>query len=48
MEDHSFSIREAIREIESLRRRLALLSDIVIKVPGFVFWKNTELELNGL
>lgn len=40
-------IGEEISEIESLRKRAQMLSDIVTKVPGFVFWKDTDLKLIG-
>ena len=40
-------IGEDISEIESLRQQAQMLSDIVMKVPGFVFWKNTELKFMG-
>ncbi len=40
-------IGEDINEIESLRKQTQMLSDIVTKVPGFVFWKNTKLKLMG-
>ena len=40
-------IGEEISEIESLRKQVEMLNDIVTKVPGFVFWKNTELKLMG-
>ncbi len=33
--------------MESLRRRVEMLSYIVTKVPGFVFWKDAELKLIG-
>ncbi len=35
------------RALESLQQRLVMLSYIVTKVPGFVFWKDTELKLMG-
>jgi two-component system aerobic respiration control sensor histidine kinase ArcB len=40
-------IGEDISETESLRHRVETLSYIVTKVPGFVFWKDTELKLMG-
>ncbi len=47
MEEQAFLIEKNISEIESLRQRLTMLSYILTKVPGFVFWKNTELKLMG-
>ena len=38
---------EDISEREAHRKRAALLNDIIAKVPGFVFWKNTDLKLMG-
>lgn len=40
-------IGEDISEIESLRHRIEILSYILTKVPGFVFWKDAELKLMG-
>ncbi len=40
-------IGEDISEIEFLHKQTQMLSDIVMKVPGFVFWKNTQLQLMG-
>ena len=31
------------RELEMLRQREAMLRYILTKVPGFVFWKDTNL-----
>ncbi len=38
---------EDISEREAYRKRATLLNDIIAKVPGFVFWKNTDLTLMG-
>lgn len=38
---------EDISEREAHRKRAALLNDIIAKVPGFVFWKDTDLKLMG-
>ena len=38
---------EDISECEAYRKRATLLNDIIAKVPGFVFWKNTDLSLMG-
>ena len=36
---------EDITENETLRQRMDMLNYIITKVPGFVFWKDTELRL---
>jgi two-component system aerobic respiration control sensor histidine kinase ArcB len=38
---------EEMNEIKLLRQRVDMLSYILTKVPGFVFWKDTELKLMG-
>jgi two-component system, OmpR family, aerobic respiration control sensor histidine kinase ArcB len=40
-------IGEDITETELLRQRVAMLNYILTKVPGFVFWKDSELKLMG-
>jgi two-component system, OmpR family, aerobic respiration control sensor histidine kinase ArcB len=40
-------IGEDITENETLRQRMEMLNYIITKVPGFVFWKDTELKLMG-
>jgi two-component system, OmpR family, aerobic respiration control sensor histidine kinase ArcB len=40
-------IGEDISELQSLQQHADMLSYIVTKVPGFVFWKDTDLKLRG-